>query len=485
MGRRTRLIAGIGILIAFLGWVVAPVPIAWTDASAVAALKQLSNAYAEISEKVMPSVVTIYATKVVTQEMPQHPFMFMFPDLFGNQGMQFNAPEKQQYTINGVGSGVIVDAANGYVITNEHVVGDFDDLKVRLYNGKEYTGKLVGKDSDSDLALVQIEAKGLVDAPLGDSDAIRPGEIVMAFGAPFDLEHTVTQGIISAKGRPGVSDDKFGNLIQTSAAINRGNSGGPLVNLDGQVVGINEAIIGPNGGFSGVGLAVPSNRVRFVYESLAKGGKVVRGYLGVAMYPIDSAAASMYKLDSMDGALVREVTKDSPADKAGLKSQDVIVAVDGHKVKSTMDVVDRIAQTAPGERVNLDVMRNGSSKTMVVKLGERPTDLPLTAGKSPALAQSSTLKQFGIQSVQNLDQDTARQLGIQQGAGVLVTGVQRGSQAEAAGLSSGDVIQEVNHKPVNSLGDLDSMVAQSMKEFGAAWLSVRNRDGESLVRLSK
>ncbi|MBE7558792.1 trypsin-like peptidase domain-containing protein [bacterium] len=483
MHRRARLVLAVSsIFIVLAGWTPA-----WSASADAAALQSMSDGFVAISEKVMPSVVTIYAEKVVTREIPSFPFFFdMFPDWFGQQGSPFGPrqPQQQQFTIKGVGSGVIVDARNGYVITNEHVVGDFEDLKVRLYDGRDFPGKLVGKDDSSDLALVQIEAKDLVAAELGDSDAIRPGEIVLAFGAPFGYEHTVTQGIISAKGRPGVSDQNFGNMIQTSAAINRGNSGGPLVNLEGKVIGINEAIVGPSGGFAGVGLAIPSNRVRFVYESLAKTGKVVRGFLGVEMAPVDAAAASMLKLESMDGALVHRVTEDSPAAKAGLKPQDVIVAVDGRKVKTSMDLVDLISQTPPGERVTLEVIRDGARKNIVVKLGQRPAELAVV-GSRPAPAESNVLKQFGITGVQTVDAQTAKQMGLGEAKGVLITGVQRGSQAESAGLSSGDVILEVNRKPISSPQQLDELAASSLKEHSVIYLSVRNRAGESLVRLSK
>ena len=480
--QRTRV--GVVVLLALLlaVGVMHPQP-ASTQSDAIATLKQISDAYANLAERVMPSVVTITASKKVQQQAMQNPFQQMFPDWFGGPNMRQQAPQQpREFTVQGLGSGVIVDAENGYILTNEHVVGDFKEFQVRLFDGREYSGETVGSDPDSDLAMIKIEADSLQQAQFGDSDAMRPGDIVMAFGAPFGLEHTVTNGIISAVGRGSVQEGGFGNLIQTSAAINRGNSGGPLVNLDGQVIGINEAIVGQSGSFSGVGLAIPANRARFVVRSLSEHGKVVRGFLGISMSEVSQQEQNIFDLESTDGVLIQRVVPGAPAAKSGLEVGDVIVELDGKRITSMMDFMDEIAQRTPGDKVGLTVQRSGKQQKYTVALGERPEDPNVVAtGNAP---ESDQLEEFGL-SVGSIDKSTAKQMGLPNTDGVLVAGVESGSRADRLSVRAGSVILKVNQTRVNSVRELNDALAEGFKKSSRVYLLLRDDTSEQLVPLQR
>jgi serine protease Do len=452
-------------------------PAASAASSDVELLRKISNAYADISSRTVSGVVTIKAKKKIEQQIPNS--IFDQFDFFSNPRKSPQAPRKQVREVAVLGSGFIVDSRKGYIITNAHVVGDVNELVVKLYDGREVDGEIIGEDSSSDLAVVKIEAEKLTALRLGDSDAMRQGEIVMAFGSPFseNLDHTATQGIISAKGRFGVNSS-YGNLIQTSAAINQGNSGGPLVNLDGEVIGINQAIIGPNGGFSGIGLAIPSNRARFVYDSIIEHGKVIRGYMGVYMTEVTPDVVDIYELgDYKNGVIIGSVEEGSPADESGLKAQDVIVDMNGKPLTTMADFRDSVAQIAPGKKVKLKIIRDGKSIVKNVRLGVHPGQDEDT-GKAALMEKEEN--SLGI-TVSNLDKDTAEQLDLDDTKGILIKKVNAGSPAGRSGIKASSVIQEVNRVGVSNVKELREELAKAMKKRNVVFLLIRDAEGTSLI----
>ncbi|UCC21933.1 MAG: Do family serine endopeptidase, partial [Planctomycetota bacterium] len=369
-----KLISAFSILLLF----VSPVSALAEDANSIDTLRQMGKAFAQIAEKASPAVVGITASQVTTREysvMPDWPFSDPFDDdfferFFGHPSPR-RRPQQRRYQRPVQGSGFIV-SADGYILTNNHVVQDAEAITVKLVDGREFQAKVTGSDPDTEVAVIKIDAENLACLDLADSDALEVGEWVIAIGNPLGLSHTVTAGIVSAKGRSGLSfagrAPEYQDFIQTDAAINFGNSGGPLINLDGEVVGINTAIVGP-GGNIGIGFAVPINIAKFIYERLIKGEPVTRGLLGVYIRDLNPDLAESLGLEETKGVLVIEVSEDSAADKAGIKRYDVIVQIDGEKVKKANELRSRIAMLRPGTKVELVVLRDGSRKTVKVEIG--------------------------------------------------------------------------------------------------------------------
>jgi serine protease Do len=397
----------------------------------------------DVAEKVTPAVVNITTKK--NGPMPQgHP---MFRDMLGR-----GAP------MMGAGSGVVV-SADGQIVTNNHVVEGADEIKVTFADRKEFTAKLVGADKSSDLAFLKIEAKGLPYLPFGDSSKLRLGEFVLAVGNPFGVGQTVTMGIVSAKGRAGMGIVDYEEFIQTDASINPGNSGGALVNLEGELVGINTAILSRSGGNQGVGFAVPSNMVQPIREQLAKYGRVRRGYLGVYIQDLTPELASSMRVDTVQGVLVSDVQEDGPAAKGDLEAGDIIVKVDGNPTATAAQLRNRVALIEPGSKVKLDVMREGQAKTVFVTLTEKE-------GEQATLQDTGGPEQLGAGlGLAPLDGELRGRLRLPpRVTGVVVMNVTPGSAAERAGLEPGDVIVSVNRRGVKRPGEVEKLLSGAAEE---------------------
>ncbi len=417
-------------------------------------IRQLSAAFEYAAARVSPAVVPIFAESVVN--VPNNPYGVPddeFRQFFGDDFFRrfFGAPRgPSQQTVRSLGSGVIV-SQDGFILTNNHVVAKAKKLSVTLgerESQKTYSARVVGADPATDLAVIKIEAKGLPFVELGDSSQVRVGEWVIAIGNPFQLMHTVTAGIISARGRSSVGLADYEDFFQTDASINPGNSGGALADLDGNVIGINTAIETPSGGNIGIGFAIPINMAKEVMPQLISKGKVLRSYLDATLQPISEDMAKALKLSSRAGVLVAGVGPGGPADKAGLKQGDVIVAMNGAAVSDINELRDRISRLAPGTAVTMSVLRNGKEMELKAVLEERPANLESQAQPEPEQKPLSSEK-LGI-SVQTLTPGLAGQLGYRGDEGVVITDVISGSAADDAGLQKGDLIKEVNRTPVKT-----------------------------------
>lgn len=433
---------------------------------------QLNDAFIAIAQRVNPSVVTIFSKKEVrvNSDSPfaspyfDNPFRDFFGDDFFNR---FFGPRRNdrgnrdnRQILQGMGSGVIV-SADGYILTNNHVIDGADELEVMLMGGKRVTAKVIGADPKTDIAVVKVKEDGLQPMPLGDSDKLSVGEWVMAIGSPLSesLNHTVTSGIVSAKGRSQVGLADYEDFIQTDAAINPGNSGGALVNLDGELVGINTAIASRSGGFQGIGFAVPINMARQVMESLIKNGKVIRGWLGVSISDVNENLKNSLNLPSTQGALVNEVNEGSPAAKAGLKAADFIMALDGQPIENMQQLRYKVASMAPGTKVDLKIWRDGHERHVTVELGELPSE-PQMSSRTPGTAKSENL---GF-SVSNLTSELADRFGLDENArGVVIIDIDQNSQAFAAGLREGDLIKAVDKKEVDNIREFNRIVSSKRK----------------------
>ena len=436
-------------------------------------LKQFSDQFADIAEKANPAVVTILTEKKI--EINQSNRSTPQEDLFR---FYFNQPRQREYKSSALGSGVIIDAKNGYIITNNHVVEDVDEITVRLLDKSEYKASIIGKDPKSDLAVIKIKAKGLADLQLGDSDNLRVGEWVIAVGSPFsaNLSHTVTAGIVSAKGRGNIiQGDIYEDFIQTDAAINPGNSGGALLNSSGYLIGINTAIYS-NGYFDrgnkGVGFAIPSNMVKKVMSDLIAYGEVVRSYIGVQIQPINDTAAKALDLKTRSGALVANVIEDGPADKAGIETGDVIVEFDGMIIKSVDHLRNNVSVSKPNNFYNLGVIRDGRKKSFKVKLEKMPNDDKLALN-----VQTENSNELGIE-VSNLNRLNRQEFGINsQDAGIIVTRVLSDSPSDEAGIQAGDLITRVGSRRCRTIKEFDALV-KNTKRRGMLMLHIK-RDGNA------
>jgi serine protease Do len=400
---------------------------------------------------------------------PQGPFGRKGP--FGPQGPQ-GPMDPREHHRGGMGSGVIV-SPDGYVVTNNHVVDGGGELTVTLPDKREFKGKVVGTDPKTDLAVVKIEGSNLPYTAWGDSSKLQVGEYVLAIGNPFGLNSTVTLGIVSALGRGRMGITQYEDFIQTDAAINPGNSGGALVNTNGELVGINTAIISQSGGYQGVGFAVPTSMAKPVIDSLVKGGKVVRGFLGIGIQDLNQDLAKSFGLKEAKGALVSNVAEDSPAAKAGIKQGDVIVGYQQAPIEDAAALQRAVTGTSVGAKAVVKVIRNGHEQELTATVGEQ------TEPKQVARAESGTESALAGVEVQNVNPQMARELGLQDTAqGVVVVNVEPESQADRVGLTQGDVIKEINRHPVKSVKDYEQIVSALKKDQDA--LLLINRRGSSL-----
>ncbi len=417
------------------------------------AARDLSLAFEDVAKAAKPSVVNIRSiAKVHPAGLPQGPSQVPeeYRDFFGEDFFNRFFQQRQRsegFVQQGVGTGVIV-SADGYILTNNHVVHGADTITVTLSDDRKLDGKVVGTDEKTDLAVVKIDAKDLLPAQLGDSDQINVGQWVLAVGNPFGFSSTVTAGIVSAKGRNGITDPSmYEDFIQTDAAINPGNSGGPLLNLDGQVIGINTAIFTRSGGYQGIGFAIPANMAKQVMESIIHGGKVVRGWLGVAIQNLTPELAKSFGYDGTEGALIGDVTAGSPAEKAGFKTGDILTEFGGKPVKDMNHFRNAVAATKPGTKADLKVFRDGGLKTLSVEIGELESRGVVAAGGK------ETTEDLGF-TVQTLTPELATRLGYTENEeGVVVTAVEPGSLAERAGIQPKDIIASVGGEPVKNMSD--------------------------------
>ncbi len=419
-------------------------------------LANFKNGFASVIDPVLPAVVNISSTKVVKRQfnMPDFYNDPLFRQFFGNQfGPPSSGPQtEREYSL---GSGVIVNP-DGYILTNNHVVSGASDVEVFTQDRKKYKAKIIGTDPRTDIAVLKIDATGLPVLTLGDSSKLKVGDLVFAIGDPFGIGETATTGIVSATGRAlGGAIERYEDFIQTDAAINPGNSGGALIELHGHLIGINTAIIsGGGGGNQGVGFAIPINMARNIMDQIVDHGKVTRGFLGVTIQAVDPDMAKAFGLSRGGGALVGDVKADSPAAKAGIQRGDVILELNGKSVNGPDDLSVRVSELAPGTVAHLKVFRNGQARDIDVTLGEN-----LEKGQAPQGSENVGTALKGVQ-VQNLTPDLAQQLGLpMSSAGVVVTQIDRSSAAAAAGIRRGDVIQEVNRKPVRNVDQYEQAIA--------------------------
>jgi serine protease Do len=423
--------------------------------------------FTELVERLQPSVVNI-STVSEAPELPERP---------GRGGDPFDFFFRRPGPRRSLGSGFILDA-DGYIITNHHVVDEATKIVVKLHDDKEHEAEIVGSDAKTDIAVIKIkDAEGLVPIPLGSSQDLRVGEWVLAIGNPFGLDHTVTAGIVSAKGRRINRPDRspYDDFIQTDAAINPGNSGGPLVNLAGQVVGINSAIFSRSGGNIGIGFAIPIDMARNIVPQLKNAGFVTRGWLGVLIQPVDDDIASSLDLPEASGALVAKVYPDSPAADGGVEVGDVIVEFDGQKVPDSDDLPSIVADTPVGKKVDVFVVRKGKRKKIRIEVGKLEDEV--------AEAKPVKADELGL-AVQEITPDIAKELGLDKSTkGVVVSQVTRNSPAEDAGLQAGDVIEMVGNVPVDSVADFRKQLEGRAK--GESILVLVRRGDQTLFRVIK
>jgi serine protease Do len=462
----------VGVIILIVGGVLGIAASAWAghsvvgsrevpiyiSQSAAAASGPKSNdlGFAPLLKPALPAVVSITSSRVV--KVPQSPFFNdpFFQQFFGGQG----ARQPQEQRERGLGSGVII-SPDGYILTNNHVVDKATDIKVLLPDNRQFTGKVIGTDPKTDVAVVKIEASGLPTIPLGDSSKLEVGDYAFAIGNPFGVGETATMGIVSATGRNGLSIEDYEDFIQTDAAINPGNSGGALLNARGELIGVNTAILSGGGGNQGIGFAIPINMAKYVMDEILKHGKVVRGYIGVGIQEVTPELARVFHVTAEKGALVSSVDPGSPGGKAGLQRGDVVTELNGTPINGPNDLRLKVSTMAPGTTVHLKVNRNGETRDVSLTLGEAPTgkgDVNAPGGSG----ENSPMR--GVQ-VQDLTDDIRQQLGLKPDLkGVVVSNVPDASPAAEAGLQRGDVIEQIDRQPVNSVTDYQRLISQAGKK---------------------
>ncbi len=407
--------------------------------------------FAPIVDVIRPAVVNVYTEQNV--KVPFHSFRSPFDDFFGDDILRhFFGQPQGNYKMKSLGSGVLMDPA-GFILTNNHVIDQADKINVKLSDGTEYNAEIVGRDAKTDLAVLKITAKGKLPAAVfGDSDSSKTGDWVLAIGNPLGYSETVSHGIISALGRH-VGVAEYEDFIQTDAPINPGNSGGPLVNLKGEVIGINTVIASQTGNNIGIGFAIPSNLAKTVFTELKTHGKVVRGWLGVGLQDLSPELAQKFGVES--GVRITRVFQDSPAEKAGIKVDDIIVLYDGKKVKNSDELRESVGSTKVGKNVQIQLVRNKVTITVKVTIAEMPGNI-----------SSGSLKENGIDlglTVENVTPDIARKIHLGKTSGVLVTEIEPGSLAESAGVQTGDVILELNDQTIKNTSDFDSATSRLSK----------------------
>ena len=419
--------------------------------ASLAQARQFSEAFAAVAAKVKPAVVAIETARTVDvaidepfRENPFGYYYFRVP----------RGPRPRQYQ-EGLSSGVIVHYQDeNYILTNHHAIRGAEKIQVGMIDERYFEAEIVGTDSLSDLAILKIDAKNLSHLPLGDSDSLKVGEWVLALGTPFGLEHTVTSGIVSALGRDRFSVKEYGSFIQTDAAINQGNSGGALVNLNGELMGINTAIVSRSGGYQGIGFAIPVNLAKNVMQQLVEHGEVKRGLLGVMIENIDPVTAEALGMENAQGVQIIGVSPGKAAEKAGVEIGDLVVELDGEPIRNATELRSRIGATPPGTRVQLVVLREGKEKTLTVVLDQLTHEV---MAAHPAKPQGTAT--LGLR-VQNLTPELSRRLGYEDTSGVVVADVQRGSEAARRGLQRGDLVQEVNRHPVKTVADFEETLGK-------------------------
>jgi serine protease Do len=430
-----------------------------------ALVERMQQVFVEVAERLKPSVVNINTTQRVQPSRRQIDPFFRSPfrEFFGEEFFE------RFFERRSLGSGVIVDA-KGTILTNNHVVEQADEIQVTLVDERTFQAKVIGTDPKTDLAVIRIEgAKDLKPAPLGNSMKIRTGDFVIAIGNPFGLSHTVTVGVISATGRTGVGITAYEDFIQTDASINPGNSGGPLLNIDGQVIGINTAIVASG---QGIGFAIPITPAREIMEQLIKEGRITRGWLGVLIQPLTPDLARQFGVKAGEGVVVGDVVEGGPAEKAGLKTGDVIQAVGGKPVTDVRGLQRLVAAIRPGTQVEVKVNRKGKAVALNVTVGQMPTDEPVAVAPEP-------FERHGF-AVQDLTPELREKLQVKEG-GVLVSSVEPGSPAFRRGLRPGDVILEVDRQPVKSRQDFLAMLQASRPETELLLLVQRGKSSRFIV----
>lgn len=439
-------------------------------------LTKTGKAMAEIAGAVKPAIVNISTTRTVKvsggfDPFSDDPFLKRF---FGDNFKHPSQPKEHKSA--GLGSGVIV-SSDGYIITNYHVVKNADEIKVLLSDKREFTGKVIGSDPKTEVSVVKIEAAKLPTILWGDSDSLQVGEVVLAVGNPYGLNQTVTMGIVSALGRANVGIADYEDFIQTDAAINPGNSGGALVNVRGELVGINTAIFSTSGGYQGIGFAIPSNMVKSVMNSLIKTGKVIRGWLGVSIQKITPDLAKQFNLKDENGALVGDVVENGPAEKAGLKRGDVIIELDGKKIGEPYVLRNMVANIMPGDEHELKVLRDNKTIKIKVTIGELPAEVQQVV----SVEYQNALKGVGVQDI---TPEIAKKLRIPDRIkGVIITDIDENSPA-AEILMQGDVIQDINRKKINSIKDYQD-IASKIKDDEDILLLIFRKGSSLFVTMPK
>jgi serine protease Do len=481
----SSLISVISALLIFA--VGAPIDVAQSDAPP--ALKQLGESFVQVAEKVTPAVVNINSSKKQVSgpsggDFEQF-FRGPFREFFGERApeeffkrFKKDGNEDRSFRQFGMGSGVIVDS-NGYILTNSHVVKDADEIKVTLADKRSFTAKIIGVDPESDIAVIKVDAKDLPIAKLGNSSKLHVGEIVVAVGNPFGLNQTVTQGIISAQGRTNMGILDYEDFIQTDAAINPGNSGGPLVNISGEVIGINTAIASRSGGYQGIGFAIPSDSAKLIMDDLIHEGKVRRGLLGVKIQPLDSAHAKSFGTTSTAGALVTEVIPGSAAEKAGVKSDDIVIKFNDQPVKDHAHLKNLVGREKPDAKVKLTILRGKKTIEMDVKIAEKTEKTVASAMPKPSHA-AETSNELGI-DIESVPSAAAESLGLKEGEGVRIRNMKSDGTGARMGLRTGDVILEVDGKPVTDTSDFNAAVVTATANKVIRLKVKRGRDVVSIA----
>ncbi|MHB8203060.1 MAG: DegQ family serine endoprotease [Desulfomonilaceae bacterium] len=431
----------------------------------------MNEAFVQVAEKVKPAVVNISSMKkeaISSNEgapdlepfFKNHPFKDFFGDEFFKR-FKKGPGEGKGIHPQGMGSGVII-SPDGLILTNAHVVKDSDEITVTISDKRSFKAKVIGIDTESDIAVVKIDAKGLPTASLGDSSKLQVGEIVFAIGNPFGLNRTVTMGIVSATGRTNVGIIDYEDFIQTDAAINPGNSGGPLVNIDGDVIGINTAIASRSGGYQGIGFAIPSSSAKLIMNDLIKNGKVKRGLLGVNIQDMTESLAKSFGRNDAEGALVSQVIEGSPAEKAGIKAGDIILKFNNEPVKGAANLKNLVGKEKPGTSASLTIYRDKKTMEVPVKIAERTQKAVASSGATGGASAAETSNDLGIQ-IEPVPGAVASKMDLKEGQGILVKDISSDGVGARMGLHSGDVILEVDGTTVSTVDSFTKAVSEAKK----------------------